>query len=94
MARRKKFDYLNPDGTIKIMKVVERLPDGTRIFEDGSRALPSVATMPDGSEKRLIDMTSEEYEAWNDRIMERLGRDMTDFFKNNPDLLEEVLNVS
>lgn len=79
MARRKQFEYRNPDGTLKILKVVERLPDGTRIFEDGSRALPSVACMPDGTEKKLIDMTREEYAVWNDGILNRLSRDMSDF---------------
>lgn len=91
---RQKFNYVNEDGTIKILKVVERLPDGTRVFEDGSKARPSIATMPDGSEKRLIDMTPEEYKAWNDRIMERLGRDMTDFYRNHPDLMKGVFDAS
>lgn len=86
MARRQKFNYINPDGTIKILKVVERLPDGTRIFEDGSRALPSVATMPDGSEKLLQDMTEKEYSDWNGRVLEYLSREMSDFYRNNPDL--------
>ena len=90
MARRKKFDYVNPDGSIKILKIVERLPDGTRILEDGSKLLPSVATMPDGTEKRLIDMTEEEYKAWNDRLMERLSRDMTDYYREHPEELERV----
>lgn len=83
MARRQKFNYRNPDGTLKILKVVERLPDGTRIFEDGSKALPSVACMPDGSEKRLVDMTHEEYSGWNEGILDRLSRDMSDFYRNN-----------
>ncbi len=83
MARRKQFDYRNPDGTLKILKVVERLPDGTRIFEDGSRALPSVTCMPDGSNKRLIDMDEKEYTAWNNGLLDRLGRDMSDFYRNN-----------
>ena len=86
MARRQKFEYRNPDGTFKILKVVERLPDGTRIFEDGSRAAPSMARMPDGSYKKLIDMSEEEYKAWNDRIMERLGRGMSEFYANNPEI--------
>lgn len=81
MTRRQQFNYRNPDGTLKILKVVERLPDGTRVFEDGSKALPSVARMPDSSEKRLIDMTENEYRAWNNRIMGRLGRDMSDFYR-------------
>ena len=88
MAKRNKFNYFNPDGSIKIMKVVERLPDGTRVFEDGSKALPSIARMPDGTQKRLIDMTEEEYKAWNDRIMERLGEGMSEFYANNPQYLE------
>lgn len=94
MARRQKFNYRNPDGTLKILKVVERLPDGTRIFEDGSRALPSVARMPDGSYKRLMDMDPDEYKEWNDRIMERLGRGMSEFYANNPHLLEGEKDVS
>lgn len=81
MTRRQQFNYRNPDGTLKILKVVERLPDGTRIFEDGSKALPSVARTSDGSEKRLIDMTETEYTAWNNRIMGRLGRDISDFYR-------------
>ena len=83
MARRKQFDYRNSDGTLKILKVGERLPDGTRIFEDGSRALPSVACMPDGSEKRLIDMDEKEYTAWNNGLLDTLSRDMSDFYRNN-----------
>lgn len=94
MARRQKFNYRNPDGTIKILKVVERLPDGTRIFEDGSRALPSVARMPDGTQKRLIDMSPEEYKEWNDRIMDRLGRGMSEFYANNPEYIKGVKDVS
>ena len=82
MARRK-FEYRNPDGTLKILKVVERLPDGTRIFEDGSRALPSVACMPDGTEKRLVDMDKKEYTAWNNGLLDRLSRDMSDFYRGN-----------
>lgn len=81
MARQKRFDYRNPDGTLKILKVVERLPDGTRVFEDGSRALPSVACMPDGTEKKLVDMNREEYAVWNDGILNRLSRDMSDFYR-------------
>lgn len=82
MARRKQ-EYRNPDGTLKILKVVERLPDGTRIFEDGSRALPSVVCMPDGTEKRLMDMDEKEYTSWNNGLLDRLSRDMSDFYRNN-----------
>jgi hypothetical protein len=83
MARRKQFEYRNPDGTLKILKVVERLPDGTRIFEDGSRALPSVVCMPDGTEKRLMDMDEKEYTSWNNGLLDRLSRDMSDFYRDN-----------
>ena len=81
MARRSSLNLpKNPDGTNRICKVIERLPDGTRIFEGGWRAGPSTGTMPDGTDKKLIDMTPEEYEAWNTRLMERLGREMTEFY--------------
>ena len=66
-------------GDYRICKVIERLPDGTRIFEGGWKAGPSVGTLPDGTEKKLIDMTQEEYEEWNSRLMEDLGRHMTEF---------------
>ena len=94
MAQRQKFIYRNPDGTLNIPKVVERLPDGTRIFEDGSRALPSKARMPDGGYKKLIDMDPEEYKEWNDRAMERLGRGMSEFYANNPQYWEGESNAS
>lgn len=83
---RQKFSYRNPDGSLKILKVIERMPDGTRIFEDGSRAAPSTATIAGGAEKRLVDMNTGEYEAWNEGMMIRLGCDMTNFLCNNPDL--------
>jgi len=80
MAKKEKFSFTNPDGTPRICKVIERLPDGTRVFEGGWTAGPSTGTMPDGTEKKLIDMTPEEYEEWNTRLMERLGREMTEFY--------------
>ncbi len=74
MPRKKYLDLpKNPDGSYRICKVIERLPDGTRIFEGGWSAGPSVGTLPDGTEKRLIDMTPEEYEDWNNRFLKNFA---------------------
>lgn len=86
MAKRKKFDYsnhLNPDGSIKkLLEVVEVLPDGTRVFEDGSKALPSMIDF--GGERglvRLDSLSKEERDEWEKNLMERVGRGMSAYYQ-------------
>lgn len=58
------------------MNVIKTLPDGTRILSNGFKLLPSIA-----NGKKLNDMTDAERKAWNDRLMENLGKSMTAFYR-------------
>lgn len=77
MARKKGHDerFYNPDGSIKrLLKVIEVLPDGTRVFENGWQASPSKVEFADGTVKRLDEMTEEERAGWINKLMENTGR--------------------
>ena len=58
------------------MNVSEVLPDGTLVLSNGFKLLPSIA-----NGKKLNDMTDAERKAWNDRLMENLGKSMTAFYR-------------
>ena len=74
--------FFNPDGSIKrLLQVVEVLPDGTRVFEDGSKASPSMVDM--GSEKgavRLDSLSAQERADWESNLMKRVGKEMSLFY--------------
>ncbi len=87
MANRKKEDYsqyYNPDGSIKrLLEVVEVLPDGTRVFENGCKARPSMVDF--GGERglvRLDSMTPEEKAEWEKNLFERVGRNMSAYYQS------------
>lgn len=61
----------------KVM-VTKVLPDGTRILSNGFRLMPSVVQKSDGSTKRLIDMEPDEYRDWNARLINELGKAMSE----------------
>lgn len=71
------FNYFEPDGRIKIMKVVETLPDGTRVFEDGSKAAPS-RVLADGKEYPLQEAPY----GWKDKISENVSRTMSEYVQS------------
>lgn len=58
------------------MKIVQTLPDGTRILSNGFKLLPPIA-----NGKKLNDMTDAERKAWNDRLMKHLSENMTAFYR-------------
>lgn len=80
-----KFDerFFNPDGSIKrLLQVVEVLPDGTRVFEDGSKASPSMVDM--GGENvtvRLDSLSAQERADWESNLMKRVGKEMSLFYR-------------
>lgn len=59
-------------------KILNTLPDGTRILSNGFRLMPSVIQRSDGSTKRLTDMKPDEYRDWNARLMDELGKTMSE----------------
>ena len=63
------------------LTVVETLEDGTRILSNGFKLLPSVGTLPDGTEKNLIDMTPEEWKDWHDRLEKNFNACMNAFYR-------------
>lgn len=60
------------------MEIVETLADGTRILSNGFRLLPSVGTLPSGKPIPLNEMTESQRSEWNDRLMKKLSRDMSE----------------
>lgn len=92
MPRKPRYDerFFYPDGRIKrLMKVVEVLPDGTKVFENGQKALPSVVEYADGTQRRLDSFTPEEKKEWLDKLMKNTGRIMSDFIYNE---LPNIIN--
>lgn len=70
------FNYFEPDGRIKIMKVVETLPDGTRVFEDGSKAAPSKIFVDD--QECLLGKAPA---GWKERIKRNVEKNMSEYFR-------------
>lgn len=75
--------YFNPDGSIKrLLEVVEILPDGTRVFENGSKAGPSLIDF--GGERglvRLDSLTPEEKQEWETNLMKKVGKGMSEYYQ-------------
>ncbi len=83
MSKKEREKYFNPDGSIKrIPEVVEILPDGTRVFENGWKAAPSMINF--GGERGLVRLDSlspEEKAEWEKNLMERVGREMSAYYE-------------
>ena len=84
MSKKEREKYYNPDGTIKrLLEVVEVLPDGTKVFENGWKCGPAKVNFNDGRGKvRLDSMTPEEHRAWEDGLMKRIGKVMSDYYQS------------
>ncbi len=82
MKKSEREKYFNPDGSIKrLLEVVEVLPDGTRVFENGWKAAPSMIDF--GGERglvRLDSLTLEERQEWEDNLMKRVGKAMSEYY--------------
>lgn len=80
MKKEMREKFFNPDGSIKrLMEVKEVLPDGTRVFEDGSKASPS-ETERGGVRKRLDTMSPSEKKEWEQSLLITLGKEMSLYF--------------
>ena len=82
MSKKEREKYFNPDGSIKrLMEVVEVLPDGTRVSENGWKAKPSMVDYGgDRGLVRLDSMTEEERNEWERGLMEKVGKRMSEFY--------------
>lgn len=73
--------YFNPDGSIKrLPRIIETLPDGTRVLENGIKLRPSCVDF--GGERgvvRLDSLSKQERDDWEKRAMKRVGRCVSDF---------------
>lgn len=83
MGRRSQRDeYFNPDGSIKrLPKIIEVLPDGTRVLDNGMKLRPSMVDF--GGERglvRLDSMTEQERDEWETNLMKKVGKGMTEFY--------------
>ncbi len=77
-----RFEYRNDNGSIRIMKVIERLSDGTRIFEDGSRARASKCKL-NGEYMELRELGGREYEEWNEELLRKISAGLSEFYAKN-----------
>lgn len=83
MTNKEREKYFNSDGSIKrLLEVVEILPDGTRVFENGWTAAPSKVDYGDSGKKRLDSMSAEDRRAWEDGLMNRTGHAMSDHYRS------------
>ncbi len=84
MTKKEREKYFNPDGSIKrLLEVVEVLPDGTRVFENGWKAAPSMVDF--GGERglvRLDSLTPEERAAWEEGLMKKVGEGMSAYYQS------------
>ena len=82
MTKKEREKYFNPDGSIKrFPEVVEVLPDGTSVLENGYKIAPSRVDF--GGERglvRLDQMSEQERQQWEKGLMERVGRGMSDYY--------------
>lgn len=83
MNKKEREKHFNPDGSIKkLLEVVEVLPDGTRVLENGWKLAPSVVDLGDGRGKVRIDsLTPEERQRWERGLMDKVGRSMSAFYQ-------------
>ena len=65
-----------------MITVKERLSDGTLILSNGFKILPALGTMPDGTKKKLHDMTTDERQMWESRLMKYVGENLSAFYRN------------
>lgn len=83
MSKKEREKYFNPDGSIKrFLEVVEVRPDGTRVFENGWLARPSMIDF--GGERglvRLDSLTPEEKAEWEKNLMKRVGKSMSEYYQ-------------
>ncbi len=73
----------NSDGSIRLLEVVEILPDGTRVFENGWKARPSMIDF--GGERglvRLDSLTPEEKSEWEKNLFKRVGKEMFAYYQS------------
>ncbi|MDE7194480.1 MAG: hypothetical protein K2O14_10970 [Oscillospiraceae bacterium] len=84
MTKAERAKYFNPDGSIKrLLEIVETLPDGTSVFENGWKAEPSMVDF--GGERglvRLDSMTKEERDEWETNLMKRVGKAMSEYYQS------------
>lgn len=80
--RYRREEYFNPDGSIKrLPKIIEVLPDGTRVLDNGFKLRPSMVDF--GGERGLVRLDSlspEERDEWERGLMKKVGRGMSDFY--------------
>lgn len=80
-TKKEREKYFNPDGSIKrLLKVVEVLPDGTRVFENGFKARPSMIDCGERGLIRLDSLSPEERAKWEENLMKKVGKGMSDFY--------------
>ncbi len=83
MTKAEREKYFNPDGSIKrLLEVVEILPDGTRVFENGWKAGPSLIDF--GGERglvRLDSLSEEERQKWETNLMKKVGKGMSEYYQ-------------
>lgn len=65
-----------------MITVKEKLSDGTLILSNGFKILPALGTMPDGTKKKLHDMTAVERQTWEQRLMKSVGENLSAFYRN------------
>lgn len=83
MSKKEREKYFNPDGSIKrFLEVAEILPDGTRVFENGWLARPSMIGF--GGERGLVRLDSlspKEKDEWEKNLMEHVGKGMSEYYR-------------
>lgn len=83
MTKAEREKYFNPDGSIKrLLEVVEILPDGTRVFENGCKIGPSMIDF--GGERgivRLDSLSEKERREWETNLMIKVGKGMSEYYQ-------------
>lgn len=83
MTKAEREKYFNPDGSIKrLLEVVEILPDGTRVFENGWKSDPSIIDF--GGERgfvRLDSLSEAERLEWETNLMIKVGKGMSEYYQ-------------
>ncbi len=84
MNKKEREKHFNPDGSIKkLLEIVEVLPDGTRVLENGWKLAPSVVDFDDGRGKVRIDsLTTEERREWERGLMNKVGKSMSAYYQS------------
>ena len=80
-TKKMREEFFNPDGSIKRMpKVVEVRPDGARVLETGWLIHPSMIDCGERGLVRLDSLTPEEHARWEEALMKKVGKGMSDFY--------------